>query len=748
MGETTHTLKFRADSRAVKVAGQEIRKAFDPRSSREFRRELGGLQRRLKDVTSAQVTLVKELQRTEEGTNAYKKLAEQLGAVEDQAKTVKSAIGGITSAFKDFNAEKRRGFGAGLAQGMGVAQYIPSEAGMGRRIAGGVIGKGVRRAAGAAAAPLQQPGVGGLASMVGAIPIVGQMAAGQIHALAGMYQEAVAYHSARVENLQYIQGGAVDRSQRAMGAGVGAAAAFRLRAGTKIVGKGGHLTRQGRQMAGLARADLSEALSDPNSNSPYVKKARAAMEREQKRKIISQTIAQPIRDVEEVISNVGEIANFVGDKVGIQTGWKGGPKIAASRAQIGQKYKAARGAILDTISEQMIKDLSDESKKAARKDRAARFRKAFGRVTLPSAGFGARFGFRAAETQAELSSFMGARGGEYTGLARHQFEGSLAARRVYGVQAQSAGAFARMGQGGGGGRGTMGLATVLQTAFTMGLRGAQIPELLQSLVGLGQQAEQTGVKIDERSFTRQAGLMGAIGIKGPQMGRIAGGVNRAAMDLSGRGVSSPADMIMLRAAGYDPSQGIEGYSAAMNKMAGGMDMPMLQNLMEMATAGSTGGVGGAGKQTSILMMRRFFGRLKTPIGPGQASEMLEAYQSGKLGREHLALLNRNIETGERRGAHGRMVTGARVGVGMVAGLTKTEAGLEAKRIALGSRMAGTMATLNTASLAAAGAVANFSGELRTVANWMASFTKDLEKATKGGADGLWAKITKELFGGK
>ncbi len=68
--------------------------------------------------------------------------------------------------------------------------------------------------------------------------------------------------------------------------------------------------------------------------------------------------------------------------------------------------------------------------------------------------------------------------------------------------------------------------------------------------------------------------MKSVGLRGPQIGRVTAGVNSAAMDLSSRGVSSPVDMIMMRAAGYDPSQGIEGYAAASNKMAGGMDMAM------------------------------------------------------------------------------------------------------------------------------------------------------------------------------
>lgn len=748
MAETTHTLKFRADSRAVKVAGQEIKKAFDPRSSREFRRELGSLQRRLKDITSAQVGLVKELQRTEEGTKRFKELEGQLEAVADQAKTVKTAIGGITSAFKDFNAERRRGFVAGVAQGVGVAQYIPSEAGMGRRIAGGMVGRGIRGAAGAAMAPLRQPGIGGLTTALGAIPIVGQMAAGAVQALSGMYQEAVAYHQARVENLQYIQGGAIAAAARGRRIGITAATSAALATAGRGIRKG-RVTAAAR---GVAREELEAELWRPTvvggrvvtggpaaEESPYAKRAREEFAKLTKQQQISMTMARG-----------GQVAREVAEFAGVQLPGitVGGQRVRVmSPREVLDRYRKLRNKVLDDISEDIVKDIAKEKRREARREAAARFPKAFWResVPLPGAGFGARFGFRAAETQAQLSAFMQARGGEFTRLGRRQFEGALAARRVYGIQAQTAGAFARMAEPGGGGVGNIGLATTLQMAFELGLRGAQIPEYLQSLVQLGQTAEKQGVKINERDFGRSAALMKSVGLRGPQISRVTTGLIGAGMELSQRGVSSPVDMIMMRAAGYDPSQGIEGYATAMNKLAGGMDVEMMSNLMQMATTGARGGVGGAGRQTTILMLRRLFGRMKMPIGPGIATTLLDAQQQGKLGREHLEMLTRNMKEGERRDAHPELLRGARVGVGMVAGLTKTEATLEARRIGLGIKMAGTMVTLNTASLNAATAVSNFRSELNTVAKWMADLTRGLSDITKGGTEGIWSNIKNLIF---
>jgi hypothetical protein len=750
MTTTTHTLKFKADNREVKVMGQTIEKAFDPRSSRQFRQEMGNLQRRLKDIAAAQVTLVRALQRTEEGTDEFKKLEKQLKGVENQAKTVKSAIGGITQAFKDLQGERRRGFGAGLAQGLGVAQYIPSEPGMGRRIAGGLVGGGIRRMAGTAQGVISQPGIGGLTTALSAIPIVGQMAAGAVQALSGMYQEAVAYHQARVENLSYLQGGAIAAASRARGTGIKATTAASLGVSRQAMGKGivGTFARS------VARDELERELWEPRvvggrvveggpaaEASPYAKRAQAELERLERQERIALGAGKGIRTGQRT-------AEFLIPALRVAREQGLAKEIVADPKVIKERFRKLRNQVLDNVAESIVKDVAKEAKSTASRERAARFSAAFWReaVQLPGAGFGARFGFRAAETQAQLSGFMQARGGEYTRLTRRQFEGALAARRVYGIQAQTAGAFARMGLEGGGGVGAMDLATTLQMAFEIGLRGSQVPEYLQALVSLGQTAEKQGVKINEREFGRSAALMKSVGLRGPQIGRVTSGLQQAGMDLSQRGVSSPVDMIMMRAAGYDPSQGIEGYATAMNKLAGGMDLDTLNNLMSMATSGSRGGIGAQGRQTSILMMRRLFGRLKTPIGPGQASTMLDAYQQGKLGREHLAMLGRDIDQGERRGAHTRMVAGARIGVGAVAGLTQVEAGLEAQRIAAGAKFAGVMKNLNQATINAANAANNFNGELKAFSEWMADLTKKLGEVTKGGAEGTWNNFKNWILG--
>ncbi|MBT8430090.1 MAG: hypothetical protein KJN79_09290 [Gammaproteobacteria bacterium] len=719
MAETTHTLKFRADARAIKVLGQEFQKAFDPKSAKAYERELGGLQRRLKDLTSVQTGLVKQLEGVKDGTKEFKKLQDQMKLVGREAKTVKGAIGSMTTAYREFNAERKRGFVAGMGQGLGIAQYIPSEAGMGRRMAGAAIGQGVRgvagRIGGAAMAPIRNPGVGGLASMVGAIPVLGQMASGQIQALAGMYQEAVAFKSA-ARGALFAQGAGPSAAQRASRIAAAEVEVKRIKKEGALAEEQAKDMTQARYRRGVRVQNRQAALQEKIIKDKGGLSASPGM---------GGLIASHLESKNADVSDIEEAP-------AVSTKMRGGRKIVRGIYGRTSKFRQDLGAEIDV--------------KKVQKDTAERIAKVRARARyvdtgLPGVGEGVKYGLGGQAMMQGFTQFMQARGGTWDDVKRKQFEQQMAAGTM-GVSAGLAGQYARMGVPGGGGKGSTDLAGALSMAVQIGLKGSQVPEYLQSLVGLGSRAEKMGVKIDEKELGRGSALMRTMGIKGPQIGRVMSGVQGAAMDLSQRGVSSPVDMIMMRAAGYEPSQGVEGYSRAINKIEGGMDLGMLNQLMGMATAGATGGVGGAGRETQILMMKRFFGRLKTPISANQATMMLDAYQNGKLNREHVGMLTRNIEGGERKNAHGWLTKGAQADVRRGAGITITEASLEADRIRLGNKMSGTMAKLNEANMNAASAVAAFSGQLKTVATWMATFTKKLEKAAKAGASGgLWSFIT-------
>jgi hypothetical protein len=280
-----------------------------------------------------------------------------------------------------------------------------------------------------------------------------------------------------------------------------------------------------------------------------------------------------------------------------------------------------------------------------------------------------------------FNEFMGARGGTYDRKAKGQFGESMAAAARFGISPHEAGSFARMNVAGGGGSGDRQLAAILQSAVVQGLSGSQIAESLQTLVQLGQQAEQMGMKIDPQSFSRTSGLLGLAGLQGLQAPRVAGGLHGAAVDVSQRGVSGPMDVMLTRAAGFNPSQGPEGYAHAMRVLAKGATPTLINNLLNMLTKGVQGS--GFGGEMQSLMFKRAMGRMGVQIDFDQADEFLKTYKAG--GPQGVEAL---WAQGEAKGARKALMGEAKTRVGIGAGLTRTAAGLEAEQVGVGYKAAG------------------------------------------------------------
>jgi hypothetical protein len=318
---------------------------------------------------------------------------------------------------------------------------------------------------------------------------------------------------------------------------------------------------------------------------------------------------------------------------------------------------------------------------------------------LPPADVGVAFGIEPGQAQQMAQGFFRARGGIFTRGGQREMVEMMAAQTRFGIAPEMAGQFARMGMAGGGGQLNMNMATVLQTAVMQGLRGSQVSEYLQQLVTLGQQAEKTGVKINVREFAQATGVLRQVGFQGLQAQRVAGGMTQAAMGLSQRGVSSPVDMLMLRAAGYDPSQGAEGYARAMNKMG-------------------------------------------SPIGAGQASSIIEAYKSGKT-----PSTDDLVATDFRK----QMIKDAKARAGGYAPTAVSAAGLQAFQIGIGKAAAAWVVPMEKAGADIASVANKFSSELKNMAKLVsegaqlmkAGIDKFREMAKKGLT---WKQIFDALTG--
>jgi hypothetical protein len=291
-----------------------------------------------------------------------------------------------------------------------------------------------------------------------------------------------------------------------------------------------------------------------------------------------------------------------------------------------------------------------------------------------------------------------------------------------------------MGVAGGGGRGALDLSTTLQNAVTAGLRGAQIHEYLQSLVQLGRTAEQQGVKIDEREFAGTAQLMRGMGFRGPQVTRLTTGITQAGMELSQRGVQGARDMMLLRAAGFQPGGGRESYIRAMEKLEGGGGVGVAQNLLEMLGRGLEGVQGSTPEETARarrFYLRRAMGAMKMPIGSEMAGQILGQMEQGRFTPGTLAAIQERISIGQRGGAFERMDVEAQQRVRIGAPVAKGAAGIELGQIGAGQRMAGTIQALERIGIANVRILGNFNKQIMAVVGGMKALTTELEALTKG-----------------
>jgi len=696
--DVTTRLKISADDKEVKKLKNTIKDSFTTKDIRAFKDSARDLEREITKLTKTQSELTKKLLGVEKGTKAYKELKDTLKGVKEQADLVNTSLTQLDRI--QSRAEQQRkmgrgpGFVAGLAQGAGVGQYIPTGRQMGSRIGGMMVGGMLRRGVGGAAAPFLTPGVGGLAQAAQAIPLMGGLASASISAGATAYQSAVAYDRARLQNL-YFAGPQMGQTWERGPTEAQTARVAEIQARQRMIGKRGAIPISAMK---AEEKRLFEEAAERGGISP--KEQQVGMQR-----------LGMIRKLAP-----GGVGGY-GRAAGIRTRprpWD------ALRAKAQQNILVERG--------QLAEDL--KAAQEAAKPTSGVF------SGLGAIGLGTQFGIAPQQTEAMKGQFFQMRGGVFgreAGGGRERFMEAMLAQGRFGVSMQQAGGFERMRMAGGGGTGMGGLIDTLQAAVAQGLEGAQVPEYLQALVGLGQEAEKRGVKIDSTEFIKTTMTLRAAGIQGPQLGRIGAGLQQAGMNVSAQGVQSPMDVLMARAAGFDPSGGPESYAMAMNKLAGGLDQDMMNRLMGMVTSGA---MTGGGPEMQSLLFRRALSKIGVQLGPGQATSLLESYKGGQVP----TIEDLEKATTAQGGVRGAMM-GLKRGIDVVAPTARGAAGLEAERIGIG-RGATWVLDFERNAVRSAKAINNFGTDLKKLSGAVDGFIKTLTEATKGGASGIMERMVK------
>ncbi|MCU0913034.1 MAG: hypothetical protein MUC88_00550 [Planctomycetes bacterium] len=741
MADQTTNIKIKADARDLKAAGKAARDAFSPMAPREFKRAVNESQRELKRLVDEQLKLVSSMKGVERGSDAFKQLSKNLKDSRAQAVALKGTIDSLKGAYGEFDRrqQRRQGFVAGMAQGAGLAQYIPTGPGMMPRVAGAWLGGAARRFGGAMAAPFLMPGMGGLSSMLGAIPFLGGAAAGALQAGQGMFQSAVGFDRSKLANLFWAGGGDVfgrGERLRELNRTIGATKQAREYAAAKGAAEA---ARRGEVYRDMSQEELTSTfISMGGIGGAFLPGKGRAITGGKKLPgggvMIRGEGGPPAwtgmggRVLEADVASYGDLS------AGIERGAGKGGKALAKKVQTAEDRFA-------TARMELVKENWKKFAEAAG---------GMGGTGMFSPGFGVEYGAGPEQTQQMLGQFMRARGGVATANAQRQADVAMAANVGFGVNMQTSGRFGRLGGFGAG----AGLAGVLKAATEQGLKGSLVPEYLEQLVQMGEEGLTRGLRIRDIgqlmvSATRSTAMLGALGVEKNQRGALLQNLNRSAQQLGFKGIQSPADMLMARAAGYNPEEGPMSYIRAMEKLqTQGMSPEILLNLFQQIQQGTTGlEIAGARGPEDILKGRAFAmsrligqygGSMPISGGAGGGAEgILRAMQEGGTPEDFRARIAMIMseqgagDKGERAGLEGMLTTGAKGLARRGAGLAVTSAGLESQRVGVGASMASTFVGLEKVGIASVRTLANFNKELTSVVGIMQRWVGALDALAKG-----------------
>ena len=288
---------------------------------------------------------------------------------------------------------------------------------------------------------------------------------------------------------------------------------------------------------------------------------------------------------------------------------------------------------------------------------------------------GAQFGVGPTAALGEASSISQAAKGS-TGAGGYKLLKSMQA--LYGTSLQQgATVLGNFGRGYGG-RADAGVADQQALAAVMarggkgglGLNASQMGDYLGIFQGLGARGTATGSTVNMMGLGRDMQRLGNTGFAPNQAARVGGEFYGGVMSMGQSGPQGAAGWAMMRAAGYTGGGGSGEYARAMGRMQN-PDEGMLRKYVDQLI------MPGMDADTQALVIQRGLGQVGTQVGFEQAK---------MLGRSGLgAQVGGTGVTAAMMSEAGVFAAGA-----AGAGPSRVEAGIEAKRIAAGGGIAGTV----------------------------------------------------------
>lgn len=651
----------------------------------------------------------------------YKALASELKNVDREAQRVTRTISVLDRAFMRQRAQ-REGFVQGLGQGLapGVAGFIQRGPGMRRQMVGQAVGAGIRGVAGAA--PGMAAGIfsgpQAAANALRGIPFVGGALAAMVERPMQQAQQAMQYQQARMEAMPYLGGVGLQRQMHA--AGERARRSLSDREITRRAIDARHDAMLGPMQEGYM-AQVSEAVD--KQREAYVSKRHA------------ETGGAAAGMVSFKTTGLGR--GVPGGTARFEEEWLdrvGGEEGLATRKEV--------------VARQLMgHDAEVKQRRELRAERNRRGRRAEQQVRRQALGLGAgvQFGMALPEEVQFRAGIQQVGGGfGVTEQERQMGVTGMAAQRAFGVQAGVSGAFLQAGRRGGligaeGGASEM-LTDSLADAMKLGLEGSEINDYLQQMASGINSWKTTGIPFNKQSMADIAGTLGTMGMGGVRGMAIAGGVSRAAEQLSRTGPQSVGQLMMLQTmGGMKPGQtGMEAMEEALIKLEEktfeGEDFKkLIGNLLRAGGGGAEGRrvAYGVLSQMGINISR---GEIKA-MDEGQDLESWMKRREERIAGGKLA---------ERTAASPEML--ARVAAEAVPDALKKQASLTNQQIQTGGKMIGAMQKLEQVAQTITNKMGDIGPTVEKLAGNLEALTEVMIDVVEGKGPGFFETIVAGVTG--
>jgi len=640
------------------------------------REESSRLEQQLRKLVQRQTQLNKELDKTERGSDAYKKLIDDLGKVEERSGQVEKNLQSIQKAFKE--SAKEGAFFQGLLQGaVPGANFIQRGPGAMRQAAGVYTGQMARGVAGGVGQiPFQ--GAAGIAQALQSVPGGGFLAQPLMQAMQRA-QQALQFRQQRQQMLPFLQ----------MGTGIG---------GTITTGES--LAQRRRRITAQIDKEL---------------KAQGG---------IIKTTPAPVSGVLTGERPFPTVA----------------AREAAARAGRLEKKAAPYGGLPGYAQEQQRKrreELIEERLRAEEKERgpAGKRTRARSLQDLIRAQ-GQRFGYALPEAMQAVGAVSQVGGGRGEAIAQQNMVPMIMAAQRMGMGPDVAGAFLQGGRRGGlvGGRGRAGEAMeeAIKDGMALGLEGSELNDWLQQMAGDIRSWKTTGMPINARSITGIGVALAASGIGGLRGSVMAKNLASKARELSTRGPQTAAELILYQElGGWTGQGGIAEVEQAQLRMQKQKFTP--EDLSRVFSRFLSAG-GGGDTAESAARSRQTFRQAMQSLGVSvgiEESMLIEKQARGRglSAKEQEALMAAQEERGMGV-ARAEAFTPEAVAQTVDAAI-KRQAGIVNQQIASGQTMIQTMQNLeSTTSNVVKGFTNLASGPLTNLTNSISGLSDEIPELTK------------------